>query len=39
MKIKDREFKTFISEAEIKSIVERLADEVSRDYKNCNLVV
>lgn len=39
MTIKDKEFKTFISEAEIKAIVNRLADEVSRDYKDGDLVV
>lgn len=39
MTIKDKEFKTFISEAEIKAIVNRLANEVSRDYKDGDLVV
>ena len=39
MKIKDRTFKTFISEAEIAGIVERLAGEVSRDYAGGDLVV
>lgn len=38
MKIKDKEFKTFISEAEIQSIVKRLAAEVSRDYEGLDLV-
>lgn len=38
MKIKDKEFKTFISEAEIKTIVARLAAEVSRDYEGRDLV-
>ena len=38
MKIKDKEFKTFISEAEIQSIVKRLAAEVSRDYEGRDLV-
>lgn len=39
MRIKDREFSTFIGEAEIASIVERVADEVSRDYEGRDLVV
>ena len=39
MKIKDKEFKTFISEAEIAAIVERVAGEVSRDYAGRDLVV
>ncbi len=38
MKIKDKEFKTFISESEIQQIVNRLASEVSRDYANGDLV-
>jgi len=38
MKIKDKEFKSFISEAEIKQIVDRLAAEVSRDYAGGDLV-
>ena len=32
MKVKDREFKPFITEAELQDIVARLAGEVSRDY-------
>lgn len=32
MKIKDKNFKTFISEAEIQQLVNRLAGEISRDY-------
>lgn len=39
MKIGDKEFKTFISAAEIAAIVERLATEVNRDYAGCSLVV
>lgn len=39
MRIKDKEFKTFISEAELVTIVERLAGEVSRDYQDKDLVV
>ena len=39
MKIKDKEFKTFLSEADIAGIVDRLADRVSRDYAGCDLVV
>lgn len=39
IKIKDREFETFVSEAELDGIVRRLAAEVSRDYDGCNLVV
>lgn len=39
MRIKDREFRTFINEREIASIVERLAAEVSRDYAGKDLVV
>ena len=39
MRIKDREFSTFIGEAEIASIVERVAAEVNRDYEGRNLVV
>ena len=38
MVIKDKNFKTFISEAEIKQIVNRLAGEVSRDYAGGDLV-
>ena len=38
MKIKDKEFKTFISEEEIQGIVKRLAAEVSRDYEGRDLV-
>lgn len=32
MKIKDKEFVTFVGEGELQSIVERLAGEVNRDY-------
>ena len=39
MRIKDKEFKTFLSEADIAGIVDRLADRVSRDYAGCDLVV
>lgn len=39
MRIKDRDFSTFIGEAEIASIVERVAAEVNRDYEGRNLVV
>ena len=41
MRIKDKEFRTFIGEAELDAIVRRLAAEVSRDYGNseCGLVV
>ena len=38
MKIKDKEFKPYITEAEIDTIVRRLAAEVSRDYKDGDLV-
>lgn len=38
MKIKDKEFKPFITEVEIDTIVRRLAGEVSRDYKEGDLV-
>ena len=38
MQIKDKQFKTFISEAEIQQIVNRLAIEVSRDYAGGDLV-
>lgn len=38
MIVKDREFKPFITEAELQRIVGRLADEVSRDYRDANLV-
>ena len=39
MKIKDKEFKTFIGQEELASIADRLAAEVSRDYEGCDLVV
>lgn len=39
MKIKDKEFRTFISEVEIKDIVSRMALQVSEDYKGGDLVV
>lgn len=38
MRIKDRDFKTFIGEAELDAIVRRLAAEVSRDYAEGSLV-
>ena len=38
MRIKDKNFKTFISEVEIQAIVQRLAAEVSRDYAGGDLV-
>lgn len=38
MKIKDREFKVFIPEEEIKGMVGRMAEEVSRDYEGKDLV-
>ena len=38
MKVKDREFKPFITEAELQDIVTRLAGEVSRDYSGGNMV-
>lgn len=38
MKIKDKEFVPYICEAELSSIVDRLAAEVSRDYAGRNLV-
>lgn len=39
LKIKDKEFGTFIGERELATIVERVAGEVSRDYQGKNLVV
>ena len=39
MRVKDKEFKPFITEAEIQQIVVRLAGEVSSDYKDSNMVV
>ncbi|MBO7101584.1 MAG: hypoxanthine phosphoribosyltransferase [Bacteroidales bacterium] len=38
MRIKDRDFKPFITEAELDGIVRRLAGEISRDYKEGDLV-
>lgn len=38
MRINDREFKPFITEAELDAIVRRLAGEISRDYKEGDLV-
>jgi hypoxanthine-guanine phosphoribosyltransferase len=38
MKIKDKEFKTFVSEAELDAIVQRLAGEISRDCTGADLV-
>ena len=39
MRIKDKEFKTFIGEQELAAINDRLAAEVSRDYKGKDLMV
>lgn len=39
MKVKDKEFRTFIGEAEIGETVKRMAAEVSRDYEGRDLVV
>lgn len=38
MKIKDKEFKQFIGRAELATIADRLAAEVSRDYMGLDLV-
>ena len=38
MRIKDRDFNPFVTEAEIDGIVRRLAEEISRDYKDRDLV-
>ena len=38
MRVKDREFTTFVDEAELRAIVGRLAAEVSRDYAGKDLV-
>lgn len=38
MIIKDKQFKTFISEAELQQIVQRLAGEINRDYSDGSLV-
>ncbi len=38
MRIKDRDFEVFISEAELDGIVRRVAAEVSRDYEGRDLV-
>lgn len=38
MRINDLEFKPFITEAELDAIVRRLAGEISRDYKEGDLV-
>ena len=38
MKINDREFKPYITEAELDAIVRRLAEEISRDYRDGDLV-
>lgn len=38
MIIKDKQFKTFVSEAELQQIVHRLAGEISRDYSDGSLV-
>lgn len=39
MKVKDKEFELYITEGEIAKVVERLAGEVSRDYRNGDLLV
>ncbi|MBR1549032.1 MAG: hypoxanthine phosphoribosyltransferase [Bacteroidales bacterium] len=39
MKVKDKDFKMYIPEGEIAQVVERLAEEVSRDYHDGELVV
>ena len=39
MKIKDKDFRIFIPEKEIATVVERLAGEVSRDYAGGDLLV
>ena len=39
MRIKDRDFTPFISEAELDAVVHRLAADVSRDYEGRDLVV
>ena len=39
LKVKDKEFRTFIGEAEIGEVVRRMAAEVSRDYEGRDLVV
>lgn len=39
MRIKDKEFRSFIGEAEIQAIVSRMAAEISRDYAGRDLVV
>lgn len=38
MRIKDRDFKPFITEAELDGIVRRLAADISRDYQDGNLL-
>lgn len=38
MKINDREFKPYITEAELDAVVRRLAEEISRDYRDGDLV-
>lgn len=38
MVIKDKQFKTFISEAELQQIAQRMAGEISRDYAGADLV-
>ena len=39
MKIKDKDFRTFMSEAELDAIVRRLAAQISADYSGSELVV
>lgn len=38
MRIKDRDFKPFVTEAELDGIVRRLAADISRDYRDGNLL-
>lgn len=39
MQIKDKNFKTFISEAELQQIVARLACDISNDFRDSDLIV
>ena len=39
MRIKDKEFKPFVTERELDEIVQQLADKVSHDYRDKSLVV
>lgn len=38
MQVKDKNFKPFITETELREIVDRLAGEISKDYKDRDLV-